>query len=63
MAAMGPQTRDILIAVAVAVAAFVVATLLEPSIGTGAARVVMILGIVGGAAYWWLNRRRSPPLS
>ena len=60
---MSPQTRDILIAVGIAIAVFVVATLLEPSIGTGAARVVMILGIIGGVAYWWFNRRRSPPLS
>ena len=58
---MRPRTRDVLIAVAIAVAAFVVATLLEPSIGTGAARVVMVLGIVGGVAYWWLNRGRTPP--
>jgi hypothetical protein len=58
---MSPRTRDVLIAVAIAVAAFVVATLLEPSIGTGAARVLMVLGIVGGAAYWWLNRGRTPP--
>ena len=60
---MSPQTRDILIAVGIAIAVFVVATLLEPSIGTGTARVVMILGIIGGVAYWWFNRRRSPPLS
>ena len=58
---MSPQTRDILIAVGIAIAVFVVAALLEPSIGTGAARVVMILGIIGGVAYWWFNRRRSPP--
>ena len=58
---MSPRTRDVLIAVAIAVAAFVVATLLEPSIGTGAARVVMVLGIVGGVAYWWLHRGRTPP--
>ena len=60
---MSPQTRYILIAVGIAIAVFVLATLLEPSIGTAAARVVMILGIIGGVAYWWLNRRRSPPLS
>jgi hypothetical protein len=60
---MSLQTRDILIGVAIAVAVFVLATLLEPGIGTDAARVVMVLGIVGGAAYWWLNRRRSPPPS
>ena len=57
---MSPRTRDVLIAVAIAVAAFVVATLLEPSIGTGAARVVMVLGIVGGVAYWWLHRGQTP---
>ena len=60
---MSPQMRDIVIAVGIAIAVFVLATLLEPSIGTAAARVVMILGIFGGVAYWWFNRRRSPPPS
>jgi hypothetical protein len=58
---MSPRARDVLIAVAIAVAVFVAATLLEPSIGTDAARVVMVLGIAGGVAYWWLTWRRTPP--
>ncbi len=54
-----PQVRDIGVAVAIALAVIVLATLLEPNLGTGTARFLWLVGIAAGVGYFFYRRRAN----